>query len=153
MDVLRIFTIIKKPCHFFNSPGSVVRSHKNFGVEPKIELNYLEGLLLRKKTWVDIPDRLQFSLSSIFSKWLICAMGLWSVKNQCYQIWTYYIPLVRKFDVDQFFQKKCNLKLCIFQANLKHTCWAFSISIYAYLFEVQECKYCLSESLWTLTIY
>ena len=44
------------------SPGSVVGSHRNFGVESKIELNYLEGLLLRKKkTWVDIPERLQFS--------------------------------------------------------------------------------------------
>ena len=31
------------------SPGSVVGSHRNFGVESKIELNYLEGLLLRKK--------------------------------------------------------------------------------------------------------
>ena len=38
--------------------GSVVGSRRNYGVESKIELNLLEGLLLRKKTRVDIPDRL-----------------------------------------------------------------------------------------------
>ena len=69
------------------SPGSIVRSRRNYRVESKIELNLLEGLLLRKKTWIDIPDRLQFSLSSIFSKWLIFATGLWSVENQWYQIY------------------------------------------------------------------
>ena len=30
---------------------------------------------MEKKTWVDIPDRLQFSLSSVFSKWLIFCYG------------------------------------------------------------------------------
>ena len=61
--------------------------------------------------------------------------------------------MVRKFDVDQFLQKKCNLKVRIFKVNLKHTCWTYYINIYAYLFEVQECKYCLPESLWTIPIY
>ena len=69
------------------SPGSIVGSRRNYRVESKIELNLLEGLLLRKKTWIDIPDRFQFSLSSIFSKWLIFATGLWSVENQKYQIY------------------------------------------------------------------
>ena len=38
--------------------GSVVGFRRNFAVESKIELNLLEGLLLRKRPRVDIPDRL-----------------------------------------------------------------------------------------------
>ena len=42
-------------------------------------------------------------------------LDLWSVKNQCYQIWTYYISLVRKFNAEHFLQKKCMLKVNIFK--------------------------------------
>ena len=58
-----------------------------------------------------------------------------------------HFTLLRKINVDQFLQKKCNLKVPIFQVNLKHACLTCYINIYAYLFEVQEFKYCLPESL------
>ena len=64
------------------SPGSVVGSRRNFRFESKIELNLLERLLVRKKiTWVDIPDRLQFSLSSVFqTDWfLLWVSGQWKI--------------------------------------------------------------------------
>ena len=69
-----------------------------------------------------------------------------SLKNQYYQIWTYCISPVRKFNAGQFLQKKCNLEVHIFQFILKYTCWTCYINNYAYLFEVQECKYCVWKS-------
>ena len=51
-----------------DSPGSLLGSRKNFGVELKIELNLWEDHLrkkqkTKKKTRVNIPARFQFSLS------------------------------------------------------------------------------------------
>ena len=110
----------------------------------KNQIELFRGTFFKKnKIWVDIPNRLQFPLSSVFSKWLIFAMGLWSVKNQCYQILTYYISLVRKFNVEEFLQKKYNLKVCIFQVILKHACWTCYSNIYPYLYEPQVNIVCL----------
>ena len=41
-----------------NIADSVVESGRNLRVESNIELNLLEALILRNKTWGDIPDRL-----------------------------------------------------------------------------------------------
>ena len=73
------------------SPSSVVGSSRNFRVESKIELNLLEGLLARKKTWVDIPDRLQFFLSSVFKMADFCYGSLVNQKSMSPNMDSLYI--------------------------------------------------------------
>ena len=48
-------------------------------------------------------------------------MGLWSVKNQWYQIWNYYISLDSKFNAEQFFTKEVHAERRYFQVYLRKT--------------------------------
>ena len=56
-------------------------------------------------------------------------MGLQSVKNQCYQIWTYYISLVRKSNAEQFLQKKVHVESQYFEVYQRKTIFNYAITV------------------------
>ena len=97
------------------------RVPSEFGVESKIELNLLEGLLRRKKNLGRHSRSVAIFLKTDFFKMADFCYGSLVNEKSILPNFMDYISLVRKFNGEQFFLKEVHAESQYFQGYLSKT--------------------------------